>query len=144
MPLTLRDIIPIGLCITTQWLLDTKRFRENFCDHLILRDRDPSLAPRLGRVRKELTSLRTEKGFLPGHKMVIIGCLDEILARTSHFATISPQLTEAIRVAGKELIERVLRADSFEQIAALEPTFKTKITLPVYELFLRSRRRDVI
>jgi hypothetical protein len=43
--------------------------------------------------------------------------------------------TEQIISAGKELMEKVMFADSFEDIAALEPMFKSKITLPVYELF---------
>jgi len=31
MPLTMHDIKPIGLCITTQELFDTKKFLLNYC-----------------------------------------------------------------------------------------------------------------
>lgn len=138
MTLTLSDITPIGLCIATQDLFDAKRFQQNFCDNLLLRARDKNLEPKLTMLKRELNSTSTEKKFLEGHKTAIINNIDKILSLvSSRYSQINFRVVETIVSDGKQLINEVLRADSFEKIAELEPLFKSKITLPVYELFIQ-------
>jgi hypothetical protein len=135
MPLTIHDITPIGLCIATQDLFDAKRFQSNFCDNLLLRAKDTKLGPSIINLKRELNSKTNQKKFLDGYKAIIISNIDKIIGLASRYAQTNLRATEQIISAGKELMEKVMFADSFEDIAALEPMFKSKITLPVYELF---------
>lgn len=145
MPLTLHDVNPIALCIATQELFDANRFRSNFCDNLILRARDKKLEPKLTSLKRELNSTAMEKDFLEGHKAVIISNIDKILGLvSSRYSKIDFRLTESVVSSGKELIEKVLTCERFEDIAKLEPEFKSKITLPVYELFIGYMKRSKI
>jgi hypothetical protein len=143
MVLTLHDVTPIGLCIATQDLFDAKRFQLNFCDNLLLRAKDAKLGPKLTNLKRELNSIVTQKKFLDGHKTAIISNIDKILGLiSSRYIQTDLKSTERIISEGKELIEKVMFANSFEEIAALEPTFKTRITLPVYELFVDSMKKS--
>jgi hypothetical protein len=143
MVLTLHDVTPIGLCIATQDLFDTKRFQSNFCDNLLLRARDAKLGFKLINLKRELNSTTTQKKFLDGHKTAIISNIDKILGLVSSRYTQTDLIsTERIIVEGKDLIDRVMFANSFEEIASLEPVFKSKITLPVYELFSDSVKKS--
>ncbi|MCS7105858.1 MAG: hypothetical protein NZ942_00880 [Candidatus Aenigmarchaeota archaeon] len=136
MPITLADITPIALCISTQELFDAKRFQLNFCDNLLLRAKDEVLEPTLTKIKRELNTKALEKKFLDGYKVVIISNIDKILGLVaSRYAKIDLKLTQNVITEGKDLIERVSSAQSFEEIAKLEPIFKSKITLPVYEMF---------
>jgi len=111
--LTLNDIKPIGLCITTQELFDTKRFLYNYCDGLILRSKDSNLVNDLTAFKRELNSLRTQIKYLAGFKAIVTSNIDKI-------------------------------PNNFEDILAMENEFKSKITLPVYELFIKSLKRSKI
>ena len=145
MSLTLADITPLGLCIATQELFDAKRFQSNFCDNLVLRNRDQKLVPRLTSLKRELNSIVTEKKFLDGHKTAIINNIDKIIGLvSSRYLQVDFRLAESIVTSGKELIEKVMFTDNFEQIASLEPSFKTKITLPVYELFIGHMKKSKV
>ncbi len=145
MSLTLHDITPIGLCIATQDLFDAKRFQQNFCDNLLLRVRDKTLEPKIISIKRELNSLATEKKFLEGHKTAIINNIDKIISIvSSRYASIDIRLTQNITDNGKRLMERVIGAGSFGTIASLESEFKSTITLPVYELFIRNMKRSKI
>jgi hypothetical protein len=44
----------------------------------------------------------------------------------------------------KDLILRVMYASTFDDIARLEPMFKSGVTLPVYELFMSSMKRSSV
>ncbi|MEM5834536.1 MAG: hypothetical protein QXQ69_01645 [Candidatus Aenigmatarchaeota archaeon] len=137
MPITLADITPVALCISTQELFDTKRFQLNFCDNLLLRVKDEILEPTLTKIKRELNTKALEKKFLEGYKAVIISNIDKILGLVaSRYAKIDLKQTQSVVAEGKDLIERVSLAESFEEIGKLEPIFKSKITLPVYEMFL--------
>lgn len=143
MVLTLHDVTPIGLCIATQDLFDAKRFQSNFCDNLLLRAKDAKLGFRLTNLKRELNSIVTQKKFLDGHKTAIISNIDKILGLvSSRYTQTDLRSTERIITDGKELIDKVMFANSFEEIAALEPVFKSKITLPVYELFVDSMKKS--
>jgi hypothetical protein len=143
MTLTLHDITPVGLCIATQDLFDAKRFRANFGDNLLLRSNDQKLKPKLMNLKRELNSMSTEKKFLDGHKTAIINNIDKILSLvSSRYTQIDLKSVEAIFENGKELIDKVFFATNFDDIARLEPTFKSKITFPVYELFLDQMKRS--
>jgi hypothetical protein len=145
MPLTLHDIKPVGLCITTQELFDTKRFIYNYCDGLILRGRDISLTNDLTGVKRELNSLRTQRKFLDGYKAIITSNIDKIMGLvSSRYEKKEPLGVERITMNGKDLIKKILNTDNFEGILGLEAEFKSKITLPVYELFLSDLKKSKI
>jgi hypothetical protein len=137
MPITLADITPVALCISTQDLFDAKRFQLNFCDNLLLRAKDEILEPTLIKIKREINTKALEKKFLEGYKTVIISNIDKIIGLVvSRYSKIDLKLAQSVVIEGKDLIERVSLANSFEDIAKLEPVFKSKITLPVYEMFL--------
>ncbi len=145
MALTLHDITPIGLCIATQDLFDAKRFKQNFCDNLLLRARDKILEPKIISLKRELNSFATEKRFLEGYKVVIINNMDKILSITSsRYVSTDLRMVESIVFNGKKLMEKVLSAGNFETIASLESEFKSKITLVIYELFIKSLKQSKI
>lgn len=143
MPVTMQEIIPLGLCITTQDLMDTKRFQHGFCDNLILRGREKTLEAKIIPIKRELNSKTHQIKYLEGHKAVIINNIDKIVslvpARYSH---IDINLVSAVVENGKLLIHKILNADSFEKIAELEPMFKSKIALPVYDLYIQNSKRS--
>ncbi len=130
------DITPVGLCIATQELFDAKRYRQNFCDNVLLRMRDRNIEEVIVPVKRELISDIAHKKFLEGHKIAIISNLDKILSLTARYVNINATSVNAIIKNGKELMIKVLFSDNFDQIANLEATFRTKISLPVYSLFL--------
>lgn len=137
MPLTLHDIKPIGLCITTQELFDTKRFLLNFCDGLIIRGKDIRLRNELTEIKKKLNTFHTKDRYFNGYKAIITSNIDKILGLlSSRYFKKSPNKVERIIMDGKDLIKEVIKAKSFEDIKALEDEFKKKITLPMYQLFI--------
>jgi len=145
MTITLADVTPIGLCISTQDLFDAKRFQSNFCDNIILRAKDPMMSPKLTALKRDLASVMTEKKFLDGHKTAIISNIDKILGiATSRFSKDESKMVEQLVMNGKGMIKRIIRANNFEDILAMEGEFKSKITLPVYELFIKSLKRSRI
>jgi len=144
MSLTLNDIVPVGLCIATQELFDAKRFRNNFCDFLLLRASDLKFATRVVETKRQLNASSMEKKFLEGHKTAIVSNIDKIISLVStRYVNVDARRVERIMERAKDMINRVLIAESFEQIAVLEPDFKSNITLPVYELFSTYSRRLV-
>jgi len=145
MALTLNDIKPIGLCITTQELFDTKRFLYNYCDGLILRSRDTNLVDDLTRFKRDLNSLRTQPRYLAGYKAIITSNIEKILGiATSRFSKDEPKMVDQLVMNGKNMIKKILAANNFENILTMETEFKSKITLPVYELFIKSLKRSKI
>jgi len=145
MALTLNDITPVGLCVVTQDLFDAKRFQNGFCDNTIMKTRDESLQDKLVSVKRELNSYSTEKKFLDGHKSIIVSNLDKISALViSRFGEQDLKSVESIVAHSKDLMHKVLNASTFEEIAALETTFRTKVSLPVYDLFLQYMKRSKI
>jgi len=145
MVLTIHDVTPMGLCIATQDLFDTKRFQANFCDNLLLRSKDAKLGSKLTNLKRELNSMMTQSKFLEGHKTAIISNMDKILGLVaSRYVETDLKVAEKIVEDGKEMIDRVIFSNSFEDIAALEPEFRTKIALPVYGLFTSSMKRSNI
>lgn len=143
MSLTLADVTPIGLCVTTQALFDAKRFQTNFCDNLLLRTEDKVIRPKLVSLKKDLYAI--EKKFLDGHKTVIISNIDRIIGLvSSRYLKVDLRLTESVVSNGKELIVKVLACETFEEIARLESEFKKRITLAVYELFIGYMKRSKV
>ena len=145
MVLTMQEVIPIGLCVVTQDLMDAKRFRQNFCDTLILRGNDRTLIGKLTPFKQELNSRMYQTKFLEGHKAVIMSNIDKIISITaSRYAQMDPNAVSSIVENGKIIIAKVMVASSFDEIAQLENTFKSKITLPVYDLFTKNLKRSNI
>jgi hypothetical protein len=145
MALTLNDIKPIGLCITTQELFDTKRFLHNYCDGLILRGKDTNLTNDLTAFKRDLNSFRAQFKFLNGYKAIITSNIDKILGiATSRYSKDEPRMVERLVMNGKDIIRKTLKANSFEEILAMEVEFKSKVTLPVYELFIKSLKRSSV
>jgi hypothetical protein len=142
MSITLADVSPIGLCVATQELFDVRRYQLNFCDHLTLRVRERSVEEFVIPMKRELSSDSANKKFLDGHKAVIVSNIDKILSlATSRYSSLNVKSIETIRKDAVALIKEVMFADNFAQIGALEPDFRTKITLPVYEMFLDYMKR---
>ena len=138
------EIMPVGLCIATQELFDTKRYCQNFGDHLLLRVKDKNLDYYLVPFKRELNDSVNSKKFLEGHKAAIINNIDKIISLvTGRYAQINYKTAESIANEGRALIKKLLFVDSFQQISALEPAFKSKISLPVYSLFLESTKRKI-
>jgi hypothetical protein len=145
MALTLNDIKPIGLCITTQELFDTKRFLYNYCDGLIIRSKDDQLVNELTVFKRDLNTFRTQLKFLNGYKAIITNNIDKILGiATSRYSKDEPRMVEQLTMNGKDIIKKTLKANSFEEILAMENEFKTKVTLPLYELFIKSLKKSNI
>lgn len=136
MIVTLAEITPIGICIATQELFDAKRFQANFCDNILLRNKDESVEDILISIKRELNSSSTLKKFLDGYKVVIISNIDKIIGFVvSRFAKTELKLAEGVVAEAKSLIDKITLANSFDDIARLEPIFRSKITFPVYEMF---------
>lgn len=145
MPLTLNDIKPISLCITTQELFDTKRFLLNYCDGLILRGGDVDLKSSLTDMKRQLNAFNTQRKFFDGYKAIITNNIDKILSLvSSRYLKKDPSSVRQILSNGRNLIRKVVRSNSFEEILGLENEFKSKITLPVYELFIKEMRNSKI
>jgi hypothetical protein len=141
---SISDITPVGLCLVTQELLDSKRFCEYFGDNLILRFKDKGLEQTILPIKKDLNSLMARRKFLQGHKAVIISNIDKILALVSaRYSKIDLKEVEKIILEGKELVKKVAFTDSFENLSNLAPRFRSKIALPVYSLFLKYEKRKV-
>ena len=143
MPITMSEITPVGLCIATEDLFDTKRYRQNFCDNILLRVKDKGLDQYIIPLKKDLNNPVTQKKFLEGHKAVIISNIDKIIAHAAaRYAQLDYKEVESIVTEGKVLIKKILFAESFDQLGSLAPTFKSKISLKVYSLFLESMKRS--
>lgn len=136
------ELEPIALCMITQDLLDTKRFRENFCDNLLLRGKEGDLKSTIFSLKRRL-NLPTKNNFLPGFKSVILNNIDKILYLVPvRYGMIDYKAVEEIVREGKKIIQEVIAAGSFEELAELESKFKSKITLPTYQLFsVKMKRR---
>jgi hypothetical protein len=140
MALTLQDIKPVSLCIATEELFDSKRFRENFCDNLVLKGKDREIEELISPFKRELID-RDPKKFLEGYKAVIISNIDKILSLVSaRYSNIDLKKVEDIVKNGRELIKKVLFAASFEEISSFEQIFKSKVSLPTYSLFISAMR----
>lgn len=143
MPLTMQEIIPLGLCLSTQDLIDAKRYQHNFCDNLILREREKNLEAKLVPIKRELNSQSYQSKYLEGHKAVIVSNIDKIISLVAaRYTNVDLNLTNAIIENGKLIINKVLNANSFENLAEIEPMFKSKITLPVYDLFVKQSNKS--
>jgi hypothetical protein len=132
--ITMQELEPLALCMATQQLFD-RRFRSNFADNLLLRDRDIKLGPSLVKIKRELNSTISESKYLEGHKTTIINNIDRILALVTRYAGVNLRTVESIVRGGKDIIKKVMAAESFDEIGQMESMFKSQITLPVYELF---------
>ena len=134
--MTMQEMEPLALCIVTQQMFD-RRFRTGFCDNTLLRDRDLKLEPEILRMKREMNSGMTERKYLEGHKANIINNIDRIVALVARYAKADVHGTEAVMRNGKDIMRKVLAADSFDEISSMDAEFKTRITLAVYELFVR-------
>ncbi|MBI2543081.1 MAG: hypothetical protein HYW24_02765 [Candidatus Aenigmarchaeota archaeon] len=141
MSMNMQEITPLSLCIVTQDLIDGKRFQQNFCDNVILRNRDVSLETKLIPIKRELNSVTYQGKYLDGHKLAIISNVDKIIGLVTRYSEIDMNLVQSIIYNGKIIINKVLNADSFDKITELESVFKSKITLPVYDLYIRHSKK---
>lgn len=143
MHITMTDMMPVSLCLATHELFDTKRYQQNFCDHCLLRSPDTETSNAIWTVKKELGSSSYEKKYIEGHKAAIVSNIDKILSlTTARYAHMNVRSIEAVVKEGKSLMKKVMQATAFQDILFLEPTFKSKIVLPVYEMFLESMKRS--
>lgn len=140
----MHDTKPIGLCVATQELFDTKRYLLNFCDGLLLRGDDPALKAKLTVVKRQLNAFRTQQKFVEGHKAVITSNIDKIIGLVDRYSKANPNEVEEVKASGKNLMQKVLRTETFDDILKLESEFKSKITLPIYQLFINDLKRSKI
>lgn len=141
----MQEVIPIGLCLATQDLIDARRFQLNFADNLVLRARDKTLESRLTPIKRELNSSINQKKYIEGHKTAIVSNIDKIMAVVAaRYSEIDLNLVSSIVYNGKMIIDKVLSAETFDDIAALDPVFKSKVTIPVYDLFIRHLKKSKI
>lgn len=137
------DLMPVSLCLSTHELFDAKRFVQNFCDYTLLRSRDLETENMIWPMKKEIGSTQFYKKYVEGHKAVIVSNIDKILSLvTARYAMLNIKSIETIVKDGRSIMRKVLQAQSFEDVLLLEPTFKSKIVLPVYELFLEYNKRS--
>jgi hypothetical protein len=142
MSVTLNDLTPVSLCVVTEELFDAKRFLRHFCDNILLRDRDQQLEPTIISFKRELNSPVTQKKFFDGYKAILLSNLDKIISLVSgRYSKIDLKTVERIVKEGKALIQKILLANNFLDIADLYPTFRSKIYLPTYQLFLASMEK---
>ncbi|MCD6403060.1 MAG: hypothetical protein J7K98_01885 [Candidatus Aenigmarchaeota archaeon] len=140
--LTLHDALPLGLCLTTQELLDVKKFLLNFCDGILLKSNDEVLKRKIANVKRELNAFKVQQKFLEGYKAVVLNNLDRIMNLVvSRFSGVDEREVENIINKAKQLMNKVLNAQSFEDLIGLDQEFKKDITLPVYELYLKAEKR---
>jgi hypothetical protein len=120
----------------------------NYCDGLILRGKDVQLINELTVVKRELNMFQTQRKFFDGYRAIITSNIDKILGIViSRYGNIEPRGVERIEMSAKDLIKKVLKTKSFEEILGMESEFRSKITLPVYELFLtdlKKAKEDII
>ncbi|MFH8080719.1 MAG: hypothetical protein QXO84_02455 [Candidatus Aenigmatarchaeota archaeon] len=142
MSLTIHDIKPIGLCIATQELFDTKKFILNYCDNLLLRGKEPSLASKINTIKRDLNSIRTQPKFLDGYKAILISNIDRIIALVeSRYGKTFSDEVDLVKKSGKNIIEKIINAQSFDEISLLEDVFKTNIVHPTYRLFVEDMKK---
>lgn len=137
----MQEVEPIALCMATQQLFD-KRYRSNFADNMIFRSGDVNLEPALLKIKREMNSSMTERKYLEGHKMNIINNIDRIAALVTRYASVDLRTVEEIARSAKDIIKKVLAANSFDEIGSLEDDFKRQITLPVYGLFTEKSKQQ--
>lgn len=142
MPVTLNDSRPIGLCVATEELFDTKRFLVNYCDGLILREQDQLLKNRLISVKRELNSFRSQDKFFDGYKAIIVNNMDKIIGLvSSRYSNMWINETDQIVNGCKNLISKTLRAKNFDDISKLGADFRSNVTLPTYKLFITNVKK---
>ena len=143
MHVTMTDIMPVSLSLATHELFDARRFQRNFCDYSVLRSQDAGMSEAIWPMKKEISSSAHERKYIEGHKAVIVSNIDKILSiTTSRYAAMNLRSMEVIAKDGRSIMRKVLQATGFDDIAILEPEFKSKIMLPVYELFLEYNKRS--
>ncbi|MDI6806904.1 MAG: hypothetical protein QMD14_03800 [Candidatus Aenigmarchaeota archaeon] len=138
MPLTIADLMPLALCLATQELLDTKRFRKSFCDNLLLGRRD-DLQLRLLNLKRELNLSETGRKFFDGYKATIISNLDKIIGLVSAYTKVNPTITQHIVSTCKNIMGEILLVDSFEKISEFESKFRSEVTLQLFRLMKEAR-----
>jgi|YelNatPaOPRAMG01_1025707.scaffolds.fasta_scaffold121904_2 hypothetical protein len=134
--ITLAELTPLAFCIQTDDLFDFKMFQSSFGDHIVLRERNPELSEFIVQSKRELNSTMQQIKFLEGYKLVIVRNLDKIMSLVeSRYSSIDKAAVDRILTACRQLIKKVLVAESFQKIQELEPTFKKEVLLRVYSLF---------
>jgi len=139
--ITLAELTPIAICIQTDDLFDAKMFQSSFGDHLMLREKNQELSEFLIQMKRELNSTLHQKKFLEGYKLVLIRNLDRIMSLVqSRYSSTDESSVNRVLTVCRQLIKKVLIAESLEKIQELEPTFKKEVLLRVYSLFSKTLR----
>ncbi|MBU5687949.1 MAG: hypothetical protein KQA41_02630 [Candidatus Aenigmarchaeota archaeon] len=114
----------------------------NYCDNTLLRGGDPSLSNKLNSLKRDLNSIRTQQKFLDGYKTVMINNIDKIIALVeSRYGKTFSEDVELVKKSGRNIIEKIMNAQSFDEIAILEDVFKTNVVLPTYRLFIDDMKK---
>jgi len=137
--ITLAELTPLALCIQTDDLFDVRMFQSSFGDHIVLREKDQELSEFLIPMKRELNSTLHQRKFLEGYKLVLIRNLDRIMSLVqSRYSSVDEASVNRVLTVCKQLMKKVLIAESLEKIQELEPTFKKEVLLKVYSLFSKT------
>jgi hypothetical protein len=137
--ITLAELTPLAFCIQTDDLFDFRTFQSSFADHVVLREKDIELSEFLVSAKRELNSSMHQAKFFEGYKLVLIRNLDKIMSLVqSRYSNIDEATVNKVLSSCRQLIKKVLIAESFQKIQELEPTFKKDVLLRVYSLFSKT------
>ena len=137
--ITLAELTPLAFCIQTDDLFDFRTFQSSFADHVVLREKDIELSEFLVSTKRELNSSMQQAKFFEGYKLVLIRNLDKIMSLVqSRYSNIDEATVNKVLSSCRQLIKKVLIAESFQKIQELEPTFKKDVLLRVYSLFSKT------
>lgn len=137
--ITLAELTPLAFCIQTDDLFDFRTFQSSFADHVVLREKDIELSEFLVSTKRELNSSMHQAKFFEGYKLVLIRNLDKIMSLVqSRYSNIDEATVNKVLSSCRQLIKKVLIAESFQKIQELEPTFKKDVLLRVYSLFSKT------
>jgi len=137
--ITLAEVTPLAFCVQTDDLFDFKMFQSSFGDYIVLREKNPELSEFIIQSKRELNSSMQQIKFLEGYKLVIIRNLDKIMSLVeSRYYNVDKATVERVLSACRQLIKKVLVAESFQKIQELEPVFKKEVLLRVYSLFTQT------
>ncbi|MCD6371192.1 MAG: hypothetical protein J7L39_00545 [Candidatus Aenigmarchaeota archaeon] len=114
-------------------LLDTKKFRFNFCDTITLKLKIADLSREIAPIKRRL-ELTEPREILESYKLVLLYLMDMLLDRIQRYKTKNFNLTNSITKEIVRLMRLILQAYSFDEIKELRPGFKNNVQHQVYKL----------
>ncbi len=134
MGLLLKELKPLAISLVLEEILDSKRFRKNFCDNLLLRLGEFK-NEELVSVKRELLGERSAGKFFDGYKAVIMFFLDELIGCVNEsFGATEQLMVQRLTNRCKEILERILHSKDFKELEGMEGVVRKEVTLKIVEL----------